>query len=418
MIPQASISSWLANKTEKVWFSNINWEQNEGNAVQLFPSVKNKAIDALVSQMDAHQLLLAHAEDTVMVSHQVDPYFLEYLTQAGIQLPKVIIGSMEEHTASIRGKTILPYLVDEKLESFLQKQKCTMMGPSAALSLKLNHKLRTRSICEANQIPVTEGQICSNADELKDAYLHYSHGGDSRVVIKTGYGSSGKGMYHVRSTSQFDSLMLYLARKKDIPFEVSLETWHPTEMTLNAQLLILKGKASLLAITQQQLTSTGIYEGSHLYPHLPASIHEEYLHWLTKIGDLLVRLGYEGVIGIDSIVDSHKKIIPVVEFNARLTMVTYLLSLREKAIERGFTHIHNCYFDVECTEQYNFKQWQAMLLHGGITTEHMLIYGFHVHQKDESYYYRMFVMLWGTNAEQLEESKQHLTNLMQMLHKK
>ncbi|UNK18930.1 hypothetical protein MNQ98_02460 [Paenibacillus sp. N3/727] len=410
------ISSLLGIHSPKLWYSNMNWEQKSNIGVRL-PQFQNATTDSLMNQMHIHQIYLADPQDEVIVQESPEPEFLSYLEEQGIRIPKLLIGRPEEFAGKLKGTHTIPYLMDAQQADFISSNGGIGVGPPPELALKLNNKMYTRLFCEKHSIPVSDGIVCTSFDQLEEAFRklqEMTHA--DRYVLKTAYGSSGKNLFHIRSQKEFDFICTYLSRQRHLEdFMVSIERWHEVDYNLNAQLLLWDGECRVLAVTGQDNNDVGVYKGSDLNPSIPEHVMTRYLQELKWLGQLLIEEGYQGFMGVDSLMDRHGRLIPVIEINARLTMVTYTLSMRERLLADGFPHICVQFFDVKSPQRKEFsvlrKQVDEIMtsFSGG-----SLIYGFHevFEPKQQVYVYRVFMMFWEKDRHRLKTMVQRIEQFM------
>jgi predicted ATP-grasp superfamily ATP-dependent carboligase len=400
----------------KVWFSNINWEQQVPSATRL-PGLRNPKGDELVTQMDTLQLLLADEQDTVCISGHIDPEYLDYMSLSGIRLPHIRKDSISNYH-DLMDTMIVPYFVDRDVEQLASRSHASIFGPPADLAMLLNDKLETRAWCENNGFNMTNGAVCHHKIELIEAYERLvRRWPDSRFVVKASYGSSGKNMFHIRKPADFTHLIGYLDRQyKEEQWSLSIERWHPIRYNLNTQLFLQEGRSTIIAVTGQYPTDTGVYRGSDLHPIIPKLEEERYTQEMLRLGDLLIKRGYSGIVGIDSMVDEEDNLIPVLEINARLTMVTYTLGLRQGLIEGGYRHMATKFSDFRKGRLVSFSEVYDRLRKG--TTDlfqaHFFVYGFHQLAEPSKgvYYYRIFLLLWGEDSESIQQLESAITRLI------
>lgn len=274
-------------------------------------------------------------------------------------------------------------MIDEQEEQFLKENGGRWTGPPARLSVELNSKIATRKLCEEIGFPVSDGKICEGLDAIRRACaeLEGRHPG-ARLVVKTAYGSSGKALFHIHRGADLETLLGYLARQISRgggqPV-VTVERWHQVERHLTAQLWLGVTDCKILAMTEQRITDAGVYRGSRLHPDLPESLTVAYTERLQLLGKALHSRGYKGFIGVDSILDEDGTLIPVIEINARLTMVTYLLKLRKHLLERGFPIIETQSYDFKLHPGAQFSDFAEKLTSLRISAEQggAFVYGFH-----------------------------------------
>jgi [BtrI acyl-carrier protein]--L-glutamate ligase len=201
------------------------------------------------------------------------------------------------------------------------------------LVLLLNNKTYVREFVAGLNFPLPQGSICDNVESLAASYLNLKRAtGTERFVIKRPYGSSGSGFYHVFGDKDFSAIYSRIRGMAGVSEKWIIEEWQNTTMCLNAQLFVDPQDSRVLAITQQFINPLGVYQGSDLLPILPPPITEVYGQYLQDLMRVIAAMGYKGFLGVDSYINSDGQLIPVIEINARMTLVTYLLDLREHLI--------------------------------------------------------------------------------------
>ena len=403
-------------RAPKLWYSNINWEQGKAAQAIRLPQISNASGDRLVSQMDLYQIYLADRDDLVLLKEAPDPEFLAYLEEEKIIMPSIAIGARSEYTGEFRNRIAVPYLMDEQEEQFLKENGGRWIGPPARLSVELNSKIATRKLCEEIGFPVSDGMICEGLDAIRRtcAELEGRHPG-ARLVVKTAYGSSGKALFHIHRGADLETLLGYLERQISRgggqPV-VTVERWHQVERHLTAQLWLGGTDCEILAMTEQRITDAGVYRGSRLHPDLPESLITAYTEQLQQLGKSLHSRGYEGFIGVDSILDEDGTLIPVIEINARLTMVTYLLKLRKHLLERGFPRIETQSYDFKLHPGAQFAEFAEKVTSIRISAGQggAFVYGFHRDggQADRIRPCRVSTLSWGVDDEAEKLSRQGL----------
>jgi|GEM_PF-2286317 len=403
-------------RAPKLWYSNINWEQGKAAQDIRLPHISNASGDRLVSQMDLYQIYLADRDDLVLLKEAPDPEFLSYLEEEKIAIPRVAIGEPSEYTGEFRNRIAVPYLMDEQEEQFLKDNGGRWIGPPARLSVELNSKVATRKLCEEIGFPVSDGTICEGLDAVRRACaeLEGRHPG-ARLVVKTAYGSSGKALFHIHRGSDLEMLLGYFQRQISRGVGqpvVTVERWHQVERHLTAQLWLGGTNCEILAMTEQRITDAGVYRGSRLHPDLPEPLIAAYSERLQQLGKSLHTRGYRGFIGVDSILDEDGTLIPVIEINARLTMVTYLLKIRKRQLERGFSRMETQSYDFKLHPGAQFTDLAEKIKSIRLSAEQggVFVYGFHHNGEsaDRLRSCRVSTLSWGVDDEAEKRARQGL----------
>jgi hypothetical protein len=376
------------------WMMNINQELS-WNDVRYFPTIEDRTQLALVLQQEQQLLMLAKPHDIVLLRHEPDAQFLEYLQEKGLILPEIIVREHHESDVFLNTENVLlvPYIQSEETERLKEQvEGLRIYGDSFQLSKKLNNKYFTRKLMQSWDVQTTSGYFCKNITELKDAYNLLKSNGFKKCVLKIPYGSSGKGLHIIDSDKVFHNISRFIARRTD-SFELLIEGWHSIERSINSQLLLQDNTVHFLAITEQLIDDKGIYLGTNFTPVYSEVSLDKYYDQINKIGRLLMELGYKGIIGIDSVIDKQGVIYPVIEFNARFTQVTYLLPIVSKLAE-SYEFIESSFYDFESTEELKFIRIEQLIENTVKPYEDrdIFVYTFAKGVEAGKYRYRMFLL--------------------------
>ncbi|MCP3774496.1 ATP-grasp domain-containing protein [Paenibacillus sp. MZ04-78.2] len=309
-----------------LWYMNISQEQNWGRS-SYFPAMHDPQAQDIIVQQEHQLLFLARPEDTVFFHKMPEPIFLRYWEERGVTLPRIICFDDISELPDLSGYTLIPFIMtDELMELKLRFPQLEVIAPELQVCKEINHKFKTRRLMEKNGFKVTTGFFCTTVQELEEAYRRLVSSGFAKCVLKVPYGSSGKGLKVIEHERNFQSLCRYIEhRETDI--DLLIEGWHNHRLSLTAQLFITDEQVHILALTEQMIDQHGVYKGTNFSPALTPPELASYQEQLLKIGAILRQMGYYGVLGIDSIIDTNGDLIPVIEINARLTQVTYILPL-------------------------------------------------------------------------------------------
>src|SRR5690606_18775877 len=99
----------------------------------------------------------------------------------------------------------------------------------------------------------------------------------------------------------------------------------------------------------------GVYIGTNYTPFYKKKTIHEYSEEVMKVGQIIRNLGYRGFAGIDSIIDIHGDLYPIIEINARFTQVTYIISLIE-TLKRRFRFVESRFVQFESRFDIGFRE--------------------------------------------------------------
>lgn len=382
-----------------IWLMNINQEQKWG-AMNYFPSITDNDRLSLVKQQDQQLLFLAKSHEKVLLSCEPDIEFLTYLNEQGFNLPGIILQVEDEIDIKeqLKHSFLIPYIQSEYIDSLKNEVPgIKVFGNELELTKQLNNKYFVRKLMQNHGIHVPNGFICNNIDQLYEAYSLLTSEGFGKCVIKLPYGSSGKGLYVIEDEKSFLNISKYISRRAK-SFELLIEGWYPTEKSINSQLLIQEDGVELLAITEQIIDEQGVYRGTNFTSIKQDTLLEEYISDIVKVGNIIRELGYRGIAGIDSIIDTSQNVFPVIEINARFTQVTYLLPVI-KMLNEKFSYIESRFIDFELQENVSFN---AIKTHFESVIEpdemsNYIIYTFAKFESLKCTKYRMFIIFFSNN---------------------
>lgn len=361
-----------------MWILNAGYDstwQNDRCGVRKF---KDKNEQIMFNRMAELFLFLANKDDIVYVVDNPDEDFLEDMKLLGFDIPlfkKVPEENMTISEILFNNKDLIynqlddmheylymPYIVTKYDEEIVSHKQLKLYGTSSDIVEKINNKILTRKIISDMGLPIIDGYTCSDSEEVQNGYNNLKSMGYSKYAIKEPYNSAGKGVYYIHNERQFNNFLKMIRFPQDVDnFQVAIEGWIDNKRDINYQIEIKpNGDVDLLAISEQIVSITS-YKGS-MYP---AQIsHEQevcYKEYAQKIGQKLFSMGYIGIIGIDSIIDENGKIIPAIEFNARLNQSTLYLPMLE-LFENKHKKTSIRSFDIRTKSKITYSKLKELLV--------------------------------------------------------
>ncbi|RJX37515.1 ATP-grasp domain-containing protein [Paenibacillus pinisoli] len=394
------------NHTRKYWYYNINQEQ-QWNNYSFFPSVHDLHQLELVKQQEQQLLFIAEPEDTLFFRHQPEEEFMDYLSEEGVNIPKILPWG-DVHRIAFKDtdpSLLIPYIVSEELSSYhSDKSSIKLFGSDINLIKRINNKFETRRLAESHGFQVTKGFFCNSSEALRCAYKNLRDQGFKNMVIKIPYGSSGKGLKVIDSEKSLEMIIGFISRRNH-SFELLLEGWHPVRNNLNCQLWIDREKVLVLAITEQKIDANGMYLGTNFTPRHDSGIIQQYSDEILRLGSILRDLGYNGLCGVDSIIGEDDILYPIIEINARFTQVTYILPMVDY-LSHDYSYVISSFINLGSEHRYRFNEVYTMLKQRlrPDTSNHFLIYTFasYTIPDDNKTIYRIFILFYGNNQEKIQ----------------
>lgn len=335
-----------------VWIFNIGAEKYWNDIEGL---ITDKKEDVIVNHVEEMNLLVTQKQDYLILRKKPCKAFLSVLKENGFEIPHIICPEIEDEEKSISELV----LEDEKLLDYLKKiagenvffvpyavsfleeriaLKCNLklIGNSSEKSSQLNNKIFSKKVAHDLGFYTPESFICHNADEVKNAYkkLHETY---ESIIVKMPCNASGKGMWVIDDERKLKTVSLIINRfakgKENISWLV--EGWLLKKKDLNFQIYISeKGDIEIFSIKEQIVDGT-VYIGSFIPANLTNEQKNECIQAGTKIGEYLFSKGYNGVFGVDALITSDDKLVPIIEINGRFTLSTYISFI--EPIEKGKT---------------------------------------------------------------------------------
>nr|BCJ78237.1 ATP-grasp domain-containing L-glutamate ligase [Niallia circulans] len=394
-----------------LWYMNIA-EDQDSQASGYFPSVKDPQSDEIVVQQEHQLLFLARPQDTVFFRKMPEPAFLEYWKERQLSLPAFVCCDELSQVPGLESYTIIPFIMSEKLLALKSSHpQLDIIAPDLDVCREINHKFHTRRRMENAGFRVTTGYFCGSIEELEHAYGRLAAAGFSKWVLKVPYGSSGKGLKVIGSERDFRFLLTYI-RNRGKNVDLLLEGWHPHRLSLTSQLYISEEEVHLLAVTEQMIDSNGVYKGTNFSPSLTESESDAYREQIVQVGQMLRQMGYTGVLGIDSILDTSGDLIPVIEINARLTQVTYILPL---VIERKklYEFVESRVLVFNSREDLSFSDFvQALAEAARGLPVRIDLYNFCKASGAAKHTYKLFALVCAPDSEQIMKARGLLDELL------
>ncbi|MDP4095719.1 peptide ligase PGM1-related protein [Paenibacillus sp. P96] len=330
-----------------IWLFNIGaeevWHPGSGG-------ISDPAEQTVVNRIEEMNLLLCRSQDIIVLRQHPDPDFLEMLSQIGFAIPRIEVpepfdaltpitdlmladeGLLQRlRTASEEAGTayLVPYAVTWKEEEVAARCSLTLLGAGSGLSARINDKIWSRRTAEELGFRVTEGAVCKDETEVREACLRMTAESSApvRFIIKLPHGASGKGMVLVEDLSRLDSVLKVMKRFAGRPSLSAgwlVERWHAKQMDLNYQIYIdPQGGVTLFSLKAQELAGT-VYIGSRMPAEVDRRLEVEIRSCAEQLGASLFAAGYTGIASIDGFVNEDGLLLPVIEINGRFTLSTYI----------------------------------------------------------------------------------------------
>jgi hypothetical protein len=337
-----------------VFLGNFEVEDRWAEGEPGLPRFAMRSGNAVVNRMDEFALLLAGEEDHVVLKDQPDADYVDYLSELGIGLPRVLAVRQQRPDRVVTedaladpwllarlgelhadGACLLPHGVSTVEEQLATASGMAIAGSSAAVCKAVNSKIYSRRIAGEIGLRQPRGWSCTDLDTWDEAVRHARAilAGGGTVAVKDAFGVSGKGVVVVRD----EALLLQLDRKLrrrsersgDGRLTLLIEVWVDKRADLNYQLTVGRDGSVRFDFVKEAITADGVHKGHRMPADLSPVQHEQLRAAADAIGRRLAGDGYRGVVGVDALVGTDEQLFPVIEINARHNMSTYQARLQE-----------------------------------------------------------------------------------------
>ncbi|OZV12999.1 hypothetical protein CIW83_05485 [Tissierella sp. P1] len=358
----------FSEKNIKIWWMNVGAEDLWRDKGTYFPNFKSN--DYIANSIEQLCLLLADENDIVILRDMPSDIIFQNLFNLGKKTPQIRIVKNSNKSESISkliiqdkdiineiielklnckdfNVVLIPYAVTKYEEEISRITNCELFGANYNTTSYVNSKINSRLIAESLDLPVSEGVICSDIEELENYYDKFN--GSQKIVIKDEYNASGKGLYLINNKKELQSFVNFIKRKLDTKsVNFLVEKWYKKQYDINYQIVISKTGDIFYIPPKRQVLNNNIYIGSQLYNRdsdLNKSQRNLYKNYAKIIGEKLKELDYKGVASIDSIITLEGEIIPVLEINGRFSLSTYISLLPFLLGEDKL--IFSCYYNIK-----------------------------------------------------------------------
>src|SRR3990167_6067774 len=328
---------------QKLLFSNTFFEDE-------FTAPQNSILSHLTRHFIPLQLhylscLLCDQESPLLALAPEEGYY-DHLKKQGLTPPPY---TLLEERAQIQ-TTLFSWGPSSGLSLWAKKTNCLYDIPK----LSLVQKIQSKEFCFLHT-PRPQGSMqITDESELRSWWSSTL----GPKVLKTLYGSSGRGHFVSYKDGEIDQAAAFFHRNHNISSSYIAEPWVDRELDFSTQwFLSLDGSISYLGVTLCENSQRGIYKKSIVGPEkLLFPKHHSFLQEHLAHAQVLLKkiqsLGFFGPIGLDSFIyrslNGSLHLLPIVEINARRTMGWAALKMQEKL-----------YPNALCSLQYSTKKQEG-----------------------------------------------------------
>ncbi len=230
---------------------------------------------------------------------------------------------------------LLVYKPFAKKDAVEKKYGLNILSNDYELFSKLENKVSFRQ--KFNQIlPFPDYEFSSTQklgnnvtfQELKSKY--------TKFVIQDEKLSGGRGTYIVDAEQDFSQALQSLPAENRVVISQYIKGESASVQACIFQNQVINTGIQKQLVGQPSLTNNpGQFVGGQWCPKDYSQKEKRQVqNFVKKTGEILIKLGYRGIFGLDLIVDHDKEQVFVIEMNARITGVTYLINMIQTSINQ------------------------------------------------------------------------------------
>lgn len=364
-----------------VWLFNIGTEKYWGDITS---SVKDENENILVNHMEEMNLLIARKQDYMILRKIPEESFLDSLSEQNFEIPNILCPQKEDESKSISELVLQDEPLQERLKeiskkgnvyfvpygvSYIEEKIADMcglqlIGAPHSVNKMINNKIFSRGVAEELSYKCTDGYVCKTYEDIENIYQELSKTYE-KIIIKQPTGASGRGLWVIDNESTRKIVFLVIKRifRKQSNSEILVEGWLEKANDLNYQIYVsANGDIKVFSIKEQLVDGT-VYIGSYRPPRIAEQQLETYVQYGQEIGKKLYDKGFNGVLGIDSIIDKENNIVPIIEINARFTLSTYISFVQHKYPGKM---IFSFYRKLKDNKQMNYALLKENMIENGV----------------------------------------------------
>ncbi len=240
---------------------------------------------------------------------------------------------------------LLLYKSREIIERLAQKHNWKLLNNPVELAAKFENKTYFRQILEKLQTGLIPGGIF----KIKDLDFRELNKKYDQFVIQEPESSGGRGTYFIKSKEDFDQATAKIVKKKvkEILLTKFINGFSPSITGCATRWGIFATRPQLQILDVAESVSPERGSGQfcgHQWGDtelITEEISDQAVSICQKIGRYLFQEGYQGVFGLDLLVDKETKMVYVIECNPRfLGTFPSIVSLQMKANQISISALH------------------------------------------------------------------------------
>lgn len=210
--------------------------------------------------------------------------------------------------------------------------KVKVVMPNPSLRTKLDSKFFFRGIISELNLPMIHGSI---KDLAKLSYERTASNLGARFVISQKHGSAGSGTFFVNNEKDWNKFVAQTQGQVLLTEYIRGLTLNINAAVVGDQVIIMRPSVQLVGIKECTYRPE-VYCGNdfHALRQIPSQTISQATDHVRKIGLWLNKMGYQGIYGVDLVVDLSNGIVYPVDLNPRFQNSTHLLTQMELDCDR------------------------------------------------------------------------------------
>ncbi len=320
--------------------SELFWKDS---ALSSLPSCKDRHADLIVDAMDELQFVFCSKPDDLVVTRfPMNSAHKIYLESLGFNFLNNVFQLQDNEYTFDRSvcelllenskteyfnklflpkKNFSPYSILPFSTALCSKYAINTLFPDCEIVKKVNSKFFSHELSK-ELYEDTAGKIINSAGELYISGCEFLQ--RSPFLIKDALGVSGNGNILINSESILINIVKYLTKqeRKGKESKFLIEPLLNKERDFSCQFEINNEGIVKIISVQEMLNNGFVFSGIRTAGTSLLSCLEnsKYFDYVEKVGKALYKEGYFGYVCLDSMMLDNKKIIPIIEINARKSM--------------------------------------------------------------------------------------------------
>lgn len=310
-------------------FDAEKWWRPAGLAT--LPAITRAGSDDAVAAMDELLAGFCAPDDRLITRQPMADAVRDGLAAAGITFEHVAVdGPHEPFERNVSRDLVADYDFVEPYAVLAETAHLSDSLPDNDVTARVNSKTWSNALAVDLGLPGT-GTVVRSVPELSEAVSRHSS-----AIVKDPYGVSGRAALVVESpgvlravertlTKQDKRIELLVQEKYDVRRDFSAHVWISPDGSWRHR--------GVQVMTNRGLRHMGSSPASPEFVELLAG--KGYHEAVASVAEALVRAGYHGPVGVDSMLLQDGSLVPLLEINARQSLGLLSLVLNERVAAQG-----------------------------------------------------------------------------------